>query len=147
MKRLDQVEDSVVVVDASVVIAGLMADGRARRVLLHSDVVFYAPPLVLEEVHDRVDELAKRANLSPGVVSTVLEDLDERIEVAPEGLVEVHLDEAEPRAADADAEGDEDYIALALALDAPVWTYDDDFDRVEGIDVTGTTAVEEGLSE
>lgn len=124
-----------------------MADGRARRVILHADVVFYAPPLILEEVHDRVDRIAQRADLPVGVVSAVLDDFDARIEVAPEPMLEAFFEEARERARIADAEGDEDYIALALALDAPVWTYDKDFERVDGLDLVTTSQVEQGQVE
>jgi PIN domain len=42
----------------------------------------------------------------------------------------------------ADAQGDEDHIAMALALQAPVWTLDKDFVRAKGVGVLRTRDVD-----
>ena len=36
---------------------------------------------------------------------------------------------------------DWEYVALALALNAPIWTYDNDFGQVAGIEVVRTDAI------
>ena len=130
-----------VVVDASVLVASLMADGRARHALLHSPLALYVPPRVFEELQAKVDKVVKRARVDRTIVDALLRDLRNRIEVVPDALLAPFLPDARARAAAADAEGDEDYIAAALALDAPVWTYDRDFARIRGVRVIGTAEV------
>lgn len=130
-----------VVVDATVLFAALMSDGRARHVLLHSPKVLYVPPFVFEEVDAHMAEIVATSGLPRAVVEAVLADLEDRVEVVPPALVAPFLDEARELCGEADAEGDEDHVALALALDAPVWTYDDDFGRVEDVGTIGTAEV------
>ncbi len=130
-----------VVVDASVLIAALMADGTARRVLVHAPCSFYVPPRILEETNKHLPKIAKRAGLPQQSIKAVIEDLFTRIEVVPPALIAPFLAEATKRTKKADALGDEHYVALALALDAPLWTYDDDFGRISGIRTISTTEV------
>jgi len=130
-----------VVVDASVLVASLMADGRARHALLHSPFALYVPPRVFEELQAKAEKIAKRARLDQTVVDALLADLRSRIEVVPDALLAHFLPDARARAVAAGAEGDEDYVAAALALDVPIWTYDRDFARVRGVRVIGTAEV------
>ncbi len=130
-----------VVVDASVLVASLMADGRARHALLHSSSTLYVPPRVFEELEANLGKIAKRAGVDATVVRALLADIRNRIEVVPETLLAAVAPEARTRAAAAHAKGDEGYVAAALALDAPIWTYDRDFERIRGIRVTGTAEV------
>ncbi len=130
-----------VVADASVLVASLMADGRARHALLHSPSTFYVPPRVFEELREKAGKIAKRARVDRRIVEAMFADLRSRVEVVPQGLLDAFLPEARVRTREAGAEGDEDYVAAALALDAPIWTYDDDFSRVRGIRVIGTAEV------
>ena len=130
-----------VVVDASVLVASLMADGRARHALLHSPFVLYVPPRVFEELEAKVEKIARRARLDRTVVEALIADMRSRIEVIPEALLAPFLPDARTRTLAADAEGDEDYVAAALALQAPIWTYDRDFHRIRGIRIIGTAEV------
>lgn len=131
-----------VIVDASVLIAALMSDGRARRVLVHAPCAFFVPPRILDETNRHLGEIAKRARLPQHSIKSMMEDLFERIEVVPPALFSPFLEDAKNRTRAEDAEGDEHYVALATALGAPVWTYDDDFDRISGIRRITTSDVE-----
>lgn len=130
-----------IVVDASVLVASLMADGRARHALLHSPATLYAPPRVFEELEAKAGKIAKRARVNQATVEALLADLRHRIEIVPEALLAPFLSEARARTLSASAEGDEDYVAAALALEAPIWTYDRDFSRIREVRVIGTADV------
>lgn len=130
-----------VVVDASVLVASLMADGRARHVLLHSTAILYVPPRVFEELEAKVGKIAKRARVDRTTVEALLADIRQRVEIVPDAVLAPFLPDAEARTRAADAEGDEDHVATALALQAPVWTYDRDFAHISGIRVIGTSEV------
>lgn len=138
---MDPEDVEPVVVDASVLIAGLMADGRARRVLLHAGPSFYVPPRIFEEIDRHMDEIVETAGVPRAVVEAVMGEFEDRVEVVPPALIASFIEEATRRATEADAEGDQDSVATALALDAPVWTYDDDFDRIEALETISTSEV------
>lgn len=130
-----------VVVDASVLIAALMANGVARRTLMHTQAALYVPPLIFDEADKHVDRIAQRAGTSAEVIRAVLEIFKERVEELPTALLSSHIEEARKLARDAGDESDAEYVAAALALDAPIWTYDEDFSRIGGIRVCGTAEV------
>lgn len=132
-----------VIVDASVLIAASMKDGRARDVLLNAaEVAFYAPAYLFEEVDDHLEEIADAAEVAVESVEALLKVARALIAVIPETVTTPFLEEAQRRAKEADAEGDEEYVALALALDAGIWTYDHDFDRIQGVRRLRTSEVE-----
>jgi predicted nucleic acid-binding protein len=131
---------SQVIVDASVVVAGLFKDGVVRDTLLNSpEVWFVAPSYLQAEASRHTKEVASRARLSPGTVEAVLEDLLSAIDLVPPGHYSGWIETARRLTDRAGAAGDEDYVALALALEAPIWTLDRDFHRIPGIRVLATS--------
>jgi predicted nucleic acid-binding protein len=137
-----------VIVDASVIVACAIADGKARRTLLGAtEIQFYAPAFVLEEVRLRTPKIIALSGVAPAIVSSLMEDIFAKVAIVPrEGSVS-HLKEATSLAKRAGAQGDEDYVALALALQAPVWTYDKDFHRIPGVRVVSREQIELGRLE
>ena len=131
-----------IIVDASVLVASLMENGTVRDVLLSSsDHQFFAPTYVRDEVVRNQGRIASRARLSIETVRALTEDAFEAIELLPPPTYAHLLSEATALAKAADALGDEEYIAMALLLEAPVWTLDKDFRRVKGIDCLNTQEV------
>ena len=132
-----------IIVDASVVLAGLFKDGTVRDVLLNNDDVdFVAPKYVASEIERRIPEVVFRTKKPEATVRAVLEDLLSAIELVPAEAYSGSIARALRLAKREGAEGDEDYIALALALDSPIWTLDKDFDRVRGIITLKTADVD-----
>lgn len=137
-----------VVVDASVIVACLVSDGKARRTLLTAtEVEFYAPAFVREEVRRRSPKIIALSGVGPIVISTLLDDLLAKIAIVPREGFEHRLQEATRLVTRVGARGDGDYVALALVLDAPVWTYDKDFHRVKEIRVVSREQVQLGRFE
>lgn len=125
---------TIVIVDASVLVACLIKDGRAREVLLnHPEVQFVAPGFVLEELAASQAKLESKFRVQPSAFDAVMAEVRERVQVVAARAYAAHRSEAQRRAKKAQAWGDDEYVALAIALDAPIWTYDDDFDRIEGL--------------
>ena len=132
-----------VIVDASVILACAISDGKARRTLLAaSNIEFYSPEFVLEEVRRSLPKVIALSGVSPAILSTLLDDVFSRVAVVPRVAFADALPEARSLTARADAAGDEDYVALALKLRAPVWTYDKDFHRIPKIRVIGRRQIE-----
>jgi predicted nucleic acid-binding protein len=131
-----------IVVDASVLVAGLFKEGTVRDLILNSDdLELCAPSYVREEIERQVPRVAGRASLPEAMVRAILEDLLAAIDLVPRTVYSGWMDPANKLANEAEASGDAEYIALALALGAPVWTLDRDFRRIPGLKVLATQDV------
>lgn len=132
-----------IIVDASVVLAGLFKDGSVRDVLLNlDDAELLAPQYLRSEVERHLPEVVRRSKIPEGTIRAVVEDLLGAIELVPPEIYSTSLEEAERNASRAGARGDEDYIAMALSFKAPVWTLDKDFARAPGLTTLRTKDIE-----
>lgn len=132
-----------VVVDASVLVACLFKEGRARQVLLHAKGVgFVVPPDIVREAGRQLPRVALRAGITAAQSRSVLRVLLGRVQEVPIDALRTQEKAARALAGSVGDETDWEYVALALALDAPIWTYDDDFRRMKGIRLIGTAEVE-----
>lgn len=131
-----------VVLDASIVLASLIADGPTRDLVLgHYELEFYTPDVVAEELEPHLKMVAERTSKPREIVASLFSDLLLRVEVVPVTAYAAFLPAARKRAEAAHAKGDEAYLALAEAIQAPGWTYDKDFRRVKGLRVLSTADV------
>ncbi len=121
------------IIDASVVVAALLADGSVRNRLLHFGGTLTAPTYLRSEALRKVPFLARRAGLPVTLLTEALHVLFDRIQFIPEIAYADHLAAARTACQAAHALGDEDYVALALATGDPIWSLDHDFDRIKGI--------------
>lgn len=123
------------VVDASVVMAALDRDGRVRALLMTAPahVAFYAPEFLFVEIEDNLDGLAADIDVPRVAIEAVLRTLRTRITILPASTTQHVYERAKVLAEEADADHDEEYVALALAIDAPIWSLDKDFDRIAEI--------------
>lgn len=121
-----------IVVDASVVLAGFFKDGVTRRLLLYppEGVLYCAPEDLREEVEGKVPTAVKRLGVSEETARALLQDILARIQVIPLEALEPHVEAATRTCSKAAAQGDEWYVACALAVRAPIWTFDPDFGRI-----------------
>lgn len=131
-----------IVLDASVLVACLFKDGRARRVLLSAPGArFVAPPDVLEEAEEQVPRIARRLGLAEAEIRAVLRVLSRRIQVVPMVVLRPLEIRARAIARKAGDEADWEYVALSLVAEAPIWSYDHDFRRMRGVRVVSTSEV------
>lgn len=132
-----------IVLDASVFLASLIAEGPTRGILLgHGDLEFYAPEVVVVEIKKHLPMVIKRTGKPRDVVETLLKDILTNVQVIPTEIFVLALPAARERAKRAHADNDEAYVALADVLSAPIWTYDKDFRRIQGVSAVSTSEVE-----
>jgi predicted nucleic acid-binding protein len=133
-----------VVVDANVLIACLVKDGRTREVFLRSgEVRFLVPDVIFDEVERHLPEVAAKAGVPEETSRALLRELVQRVELIPRGLWASALPRAKELVHRARAPNDEPYVALALVQDAPVWSFDKALHRVRGIRILSTGDVEQ----
>lgn len=125
----------MIIVDTSVVLAGLFADGTTRRALLETGQTLVAPGTLRQEVDRNLKRVIERTGMDQHQTRRLLDSILARIDrVAPEVYGHL-LAQATEACGEAQAWRDEEYVALAMALQAPIWTLDRDFERVAGIEV------------
>lgn len=116
--------------------------GRAaQRVFHESSLVVVTTEMVLDEVHEYLAALARKAELEPARVEKQLAELP--IQAYLEPLYRSHLAEAARHIGKRDPE-DVALLALALKLQIPVWSNDKDF-RVAPIQTYPTAALIKAL--
>jgi predicted nucleic acid-binding protein len=134
---------TIVVVDASVLVACAIADGKARHTLFAADSVdFVAPALIHEEYTRQVPKIIALSGVAPSVITALSEDLFDRVRAISVEVFLPHLTAATALVEAAKAQGDEDYVALAMALDAPIWSYDNDFRRIREVRLISRREIE-----
>ena len=118
----------------------LMVVLAARLSLQNLDL--YAPSFVDVELQKQARRIATRSGTSRETVQALVQDLLARVTIVPREGYASTLDHATRLVGRAGAEGDEDYVALALTLEAPIWTYDHDLRRILGVRTVMRQAVE-----
>jgi predicted nucleic acid-binding protein len=132
-----------VVVDANVLVACLVADGRTREVFLRSgEIRFIVPDVIFEEVGRDLPEIAAKAHVALETSRALSRELSRNLQPVPQALWASALPRAKEMARAAHTPGDEPYIALAMVQLAPVWSFDKALGRVPGIRIVSTSEVE-----
>lgn len=121
------------IVDASIVIAALLADGSVRRQLLHTEAPLTAPAYLREETMRKVPVLARRSGVPTAILLQAVLALFDRLEFIPAPAYAHAMPAARVACKAAHAMGDEDYVALAMATGDDIWSLDHDFDRIHGV--------------
>ena len=112
------------VVDSNILIASLLKDGITRNLLMDAPIEFLSPEHMLEEIRKHRSTIAKRAGLSEPEFDLLFALIAERISVVGSVGYEAKLVEAHRQIGDRDP-GDVPFLALALASDCGIWTYNE----------------------
>jgi predicted nucleic acid-binding protein len=131
-----------VIVDSSVLVAGMGRRSRVRRLLFRNGIEWVVPSEIRGEVLDRIDELARRLKARP---------MDARLFVVEilGRATEIDLRPEEPASRLArDLIGRRDpsdipFVGAAIKLGAlGVWSLDKDFDGIPGVPRFTTAGIE-----
>ena len=105
------------VVDANIILSGLIADSMTRRLLVELEDGLLTPAYVYDEVGAYTEMVSEKAGLSPAAVEELMELLFERIDLVPRPVVLESLQEAARIMRNTDPD-DAVYLASALERDA-----------------------------
>lgn len=128
------------VVDANVVFAALVKRGftfEFIRLLPKLGFKLYSPAYALEEINGEMGRLSKFSKLSRGELEFLMGFLFKRIEIVPKSRYGRYLPEAKkllPRHPE-----DSPYLALAIALDCPLWSNERRLKRQSKVKVSSTS--------
>lgn len=115
------------VLDANILLRAVFGQRVRSLIITHVDrVAFLTPEACVAEVERHLPSLLERRNLDKTLVEIVWKLLLEHIQVVPSALYEQREAEAKQRISIRDPD-DWPVVALALMLECPVWTEDQDF--------------------
>ena len=115
------------VLDANILLRAVF--GRRVRELLEAfeeSVGFFSPDVCFEDARKYIPDIAARRNFDSGAALAVLEDLSALVESVDRSLYEDYEQLARGRVAARDPD-DWPIVAVALLLDLPIWSEDQDF--------------------
>jgi len=115
------------VLDANILIRAVFGQ-RVRQILeAYEDVAgFYSPDVCFEDARKYIPDLSERRGFDPAVGLSVLDHIGHMVEPVDRSLYEDYKNLARERVLTRDPD-DWPIVAVALLLDFPIWTEDQDF--------------------
>jgi len=124
------------VVDANVLFSAAIKDSETAELLIRDDLAYHAPEYVFEEFARHRGELLEKTHRTEADFGRFVGVLRNHIELWPAETVRQHLDQAREVCPDS---GDVPYFALALHLDATIWSDDRALADQDAVTVLTTT--------
>ena len=131
-KRVERMD---LVVDANIIFAALVKDGTTIDLLLEPDIHLFAPEFLFEEILKHKDELLKKTRRRAEEFDEIFDILEQKITIIPKEDFESFLEEASKISPDPD---DTVYFALALKINAAIWSNDRKLKEQDRIKVYST---------
>lgn len=125
------------VVDTNVVFSALIAGGVTREILLTGEHEFFAPEHFFAEFRRNQAAVSSKTGLSESELDLLLHLLFERIRIVPRMEFEDTVTEAEDAIGTVDPD-DVPFLALAMHVNAEVWSDDEHFQRQDAVRVWRT---------
>ena len=132
------------VIDANIVMSCLVSGGVAELVFSpHLELA--APELLFDEIRKHKKEIIAKSWLSDAEVELLLTLIEKQVSVFPRYTFEHLMPKAEKLLGK--HVKDSPYIALALYLECPLWSYEKRFGNIHGIKVVDSSDVRDNLNE
>lgn len=125
------------VVDTNIVFSALIADGKTREIIITGEQELHVPEYFFNELSNNLDEVEEKTGLERHELEMLLNILFEQMHVVPREEFEDRLNQARNLIADTDPD-DAPFLALALHLDAGIWSDDQHFQEQESVEVWRT---------
>ncbi len=126
-----------IVVDTNIIISALLRDGLTRRILLLSPFDMYTLAFAQEEIQKHKAELIYKSKLTDEQFGYLIQLIFSRMSLVPLQDIEPFRDRATGIMMDIDI-ADSPFLALAMLLDAPIWSNDAHFKRQNAAKVLTT---------
>ncbi|WP_456478242.1 PIN domain-containing protein [Geoglobus ahangari] len=133
-----------VVVDTNVIISALLRDGLTRRLILLAPFEMYTVPFVRLEIEKHRKELLSRAKIESDAFELLMDAIFSRIKIVDPEFIEPFRKKAIEILRDVDIY-DAPFLALAMALNCPIWSNDGDLKKQSVVRVYTTREIVELL--
>lgn len=131
------------VVDANVLFSAAINDSATAAILLRDDIQLVGPAYLFEEFVKYRETLLERTHWEPAEFEEFLRILKSRIRIVPRCAFVTQESDADRICPDPK---DVPYVALALALDACLWSDDSDLKQQTDIPVCTTSELVESIT-
>lgn len=128
------------VVDSNILMAALLKDSITRELIFDDRLELFAPEFSLVEIRKLVQQprIRRRLHLREVEVSELIELIVSRVRFVPEKLFDDFIKQAMKWVTH---EEDSPFMALSLALDAPLWSHDAELKEQKQVTVYSTQEV------
>ena len=125
------------VVDANILIAGLLKNGITRELMLNRNINLYTSEYIFEELFNHLDEISKKAGMNKNEFKDMTEILivESDLKNITKNEVQSFTDLANSISPDAD---DALYFATALKLNCAIWSNDKQLKNQKHVKVYST---------
>lgn len=130
------------VVDANILFSAAIADSKTSELLLIDDLRLYAPEYLFQEFKKYEEELLEKTHREPEDFEQFVNLLRRHIRVVPKEEFRDELDTAREFCPDP---ADVPYFALALHLNASIWTDDKQLQEQQEVSILTTSDIVERI--
>lgn len=123
------------VIDANILFAALIKEGKTTEIMFSDELRLYAPEYVFTEFKKYENEILGKTSRTREEFEKLVQVLERRIKIIPAKEIEPFLDQAKQITPDS---GDVPYFAVALKLDSPIWTNDYRLSRQKQVKIITT---------
>ena len=126
------------VVDANILVSGLIKDGITRELMLNNDLDLYTSDFIFIELFNHIKEIAKKANMEINEFTDTVEILivESDLKTITTDEVRPFIDRANRISPDID---DALYFSVALKLNCAIWSNDKELKNQNHVKVYSTT--------
>jgi len=122
------------VVDTNVLFTFFWPGSFTKGLLVDQDLEFFAPELALREINEHREEILKKTGISSKEFEMLRRDLGIFVEFIPLEEYSEFLQQA----SSIPDKDDVDFVALALKLNLPIWSNDEELKRQSLVKVLST---------
>ena len=131
------------VIDANIVIsAALNIEGKTREIIFLENIELLAPDFLLSELNEHKLELIEKSVVSEEELNLAIYTILSKVRLIYYSEFNSFLEKAKKICPDPD---DEEYFALSLSLDIPIWSNDKDLKEQNVVKVISTKELIEML--
>jgi len=126
------------VVDANILISGLIKDGITRELMLNNDLDLYTSEFIFYELFKHIKEIAKKADMTVNEFSDMAEIIvvESNLKTISKDEVRSFIDTANKISPDID---DALYFSVALKLNCAIWSNDKDLKNQDFVKIYSTS--------
>lgn len=127
------------IIDANVVISALISlNGKTRDLIFLDNLSLFAPEYLLEETEKYKELIIKKSDLDENSFELVKSLIFSKIKLIPFSKFKSHFSRAKEICPDPN---DEEYLALALFKNIPIWSDDKALKQQPKIKILSTTEI------
>lgn len=123
------------VVDANIIIATLVKDGKTTEAFINPLLSLYAPEFILEELLKYAEEISVKTHRSLESLSLMISEILSLVQIVQRDEIEPFIDKVRSISPDPK---DDVYLALALKLACPLWSNDAKLKEQKAVKVYST---------